>query len=329
MTFCSQVLPTECSIALSTALETCRWLGVPVAEQKTVGPQTSITFLGIEIDTVKGELSFPRDKLLHIRATLKSWKSWRGQKRCSKRELLSLLGTLHHAATVVKPGRIFLRRIIELSTVAAQLHFIIRLNRSFQADLEWWSTFIEEWNGIGILRALGVSQPDLSVQSDASGKWGCGAVYNRKWFQLQWPPEWLSIDIAVKELLAIVLAAATWGHHWRGLLVLFVSDNSSAVYNINSGTSKHPHMMQLVRALHYIAATHNFVYRAQHLKGTLNVIADSLSRTPVTSDFLHSFQANPSPSPVPLELLNLLAHNQTDWLAPDWRRRFTSFIVRA
>ena len=80
-------------------------------------------------------------------------------------------------------------------------------------------------------------------------------MYNRKWFQLQWPPEWLSIDIAVKELLAIVLAAATWGHHWRGLLVLFVSDNSSAVYNINSGTSKHPHMMQLVRALHYIAAT--------------------------------------------------------------------------
>ena len=108
---------------------------------KNCWPTNKYQFLGIKINSVKGELSLPRDKLLHIRATLKSW---RGRKRCSYRELLSLIGALHHAATVVKPGRIFLRRMIELSTVAVQLQFIIRLNRSFQADLEWSSTFIEE-----------------------------------------------------------------------------------------------------------------------------------------------------------------------------------------
>ena len=41
--------------------------------------------------------------------------------------------------------------------------------------------------------------------------------------------------------------------------MLFMSDNSSAVCNINSGTSKLPHMLQLLRALHYIAATRNLI----------------------------------------------------------------------
>ena len=81
--------------------------GSACSGSKNVGPQTSITFLSIKIALVKGELSLPCDKLLHIRATLNSW---RGRKKCSKRELLTLIGTLHHATTVVNPGRTFLRR---------------------------------------------------------------------------------------------------------------------------------------------------------------------------------------------------------------------------
>ena len=122
----------------------------------------------------------------------------------SKRKFLSLIGTLHHAATVVKPGRIFLQRMIDFIYSSSSATLIICLNRSLQADLEWWSTFIEEWNSISILRVLGVSQPDLSVQSNASGKWGCDAVCNWKWFQLQWPQKWLSIDIVQFNQLSII-----------------------------------------------------------------------------------------------------------------------------
>ena len=171
-----------CDTSLATAVSTCEALGVPIAEEKTVGPTTCITFLGIQVDTVRGTLSLPTDKLEHIKSIVCSW---RGCKKCSKRELLSLIGQLQHAATVVKPGRTFLRRMIDLSTVVAQLHYTVRLNKAFQADLEWWHVFLETWNGVGILRVLGVSRPDCSVQSDASGKWGCGAVWNQQWFQLQ------------------------------------------------------------------------------------------------------------------------------------------------
>ena len=125
---------TECEAALMIAIECCQILGVPIAVQKTVGPSTKIAFLGIEIDSEEGLLSLPQEKLLHTKSVINTW---RGRKKCTKLELLSLIGTLHHASTVVKPGRIFFRRMIELSTVATQLHLILLLNRSFRADLEY------------------------------------------------------------------------------------------------------------------------------------------------------------------------------------------------
>ena len=41
-----------CRQALTTTLELCQFLGVPVAMEKVQGPSTTLVFLGIEIDTV-------------------------------------------------------------------------------------------------------------------------------------------------------------------------------------------------------------------------------------------------------------------------------------
>ena len=40
-------------LALATTLALCEELGFPVAEDKTEGPSTTLTFLGIEIDTLQ------------------------------------------------------------------------------------------------------------------------------------------------------------------------------------------------------------------------------------------------------------------------------------
>ena len=316
---------TECEAALAIAIECCQISGVPIAVQMTVGPSTKITFLGIEIDSEEGLLSLPQEKLFHTKSIINTWC---GRKKCTKRELLSLIGTLHHASTVVKPGQIFLRRMIKLSTVATQLHFTLHLNRSLQADLEWWASFLEQWNGTSILRVLGVSQHDLSLQTDASGCWGCGTVWDNQWSQLQWPKAWEKVDIAVKELLAIMLAAAAWGKHWQGCFVLFESDNNAVVCNINSGSSRHAHMVQLLHILHLIAAHHKFTYQARHLKGSLNITADFLSQNVVTGTFLHLFQGTLYPSPVPLDLLQILLPEAKNWLAVTWRQQFTNSITR-
>ena len=82
-------------------MATCRSLGVPVAEHKIEGLACCMTFLGIEIGTNEGCLSLLENKLRRLCELLREWLH---KPACTKRELLSLVGLLHHAATVVKPG---------------------------------------------------------------------------------------------------------------------------------------------------------------------------------------------------------------------------------
>ena len=82
---------SECSVALNVALELCGRLGVPIAEQKLQGPTTSLSFLGIELDTMAMELRLPQEKLGQLKVMIQDWKA---RKSCSKRELLSLIGRL-------------------------------------------------------------------------------------------------------------------------------------------------------------------------------------------------------------------------------------------
>ena len=100
---------SQCAYNLNTAVCFCHRLGLPLHANKCVGPATSMTILGIELDSVNQVPRLPEDKLLPLRELIHSWmprRWWR------KRELGSLIGHLHHAAKVVWPGTAFLRRFI-------------------------------------------------------------------------------------------------------------------------------------------------------------------------------------------------------------------------
>ena len=160
----------------------CDNASLPMEPSKSVGPTTSLVFLGILIDSVKGELRLPQDKLIQLQVTISQW---RGRKACRKREILSLIGSLSHACKVVCSGRTFLRRLIDLSTKATRLDHFIRLNAESRADLEWWYQFISPWNGVALLSPLTIQAPTASIYSDASGTWGCVAICQFHWFQLK------------------------------------------------------------------------------------------------------------------------------------------------
>ena len=138
------------------------------------GLNTALTFLGITTDTERGELRLPADKLIRLQQTIRYCVSKRS---CTKCELLSLIGQLQHAATVVRPGRTFLRRMIDLAARFSRLDHHIPLNAQFQSDLQWWSPFLPDWNGSGFF------QPKTPTAEDASGSWGCRAFHSSLWFQ--------------------------------------------------------------------------------------------------------------------------------------------------
>ena len=147
-----------------------------LAEEKSEGPAPCLTVLGIDINSRAMELRLPPDKL---QCLLQLLCDWRGKKVGSQKKLESLVGLMQHASKVVRPGRIFLRRLYDLLAVTHHYkpHYLIRINHDAQADIEWWCCFLIGWNGVSLLRSIKTSHPDVQIWSDASGVWGSGALW--------------------------------------------------------------------------------------------------------------------------------------------------------
>ena len=294
---------------------------MPIASHKTEGPATLVTFLGIQIDTCKGELRLPLEKLQRLRDLLEEW---RDQKGCTRRELESLIGQLNHACKVVRAGQSFLRRMIDL------LHAVhrppssrtpIRLSQGFRADLAWWREFLVQWNGVSFLTPP-ASLPRTHLFTDASGSWGCAAWHGDAWFQVEWDSLSQSLSIAEKELIPIILACQVWGSSWSGYQVICHSDNQSVVADLWSRTSKHKGMMHLLRCLVFMEAQLQCFLFPTYIDTKANHLADSLSRDDARSFLSKVPSARRHPAPVSTPLLDLLLDLQADWTAPIWRQHF-------
>ncbi len=315
----------ECNQNLSILIGTCDILGLPMAIDKQEGPTTCIIFLGVELDTETFELRLPHHKLLRLKSLLQRWIHLRSVK---KRDLESLVGQLHDASIVVRSGRTFIRRLIDALKSAHHRpsNSFVRLNVEARSDIFWWASFIEHWNGLSMMHNLRRDNPDIIITSDASGSWGCGAYCLSAWFQYQWPTELKDQHITVKELLPIIIAIAIWGADWANRSILCRCDNEAVVHIVNSGTSKDPLVMGLMRCLHFITAKFNLLLSATHLAGIENSLADALSRDHLSFFFTYHPQANQFPSPIPSALLDLLVHSRPDWMSPSWSSMFNNIF---
>ena len=304
--------PTE---ILSNVLNHFSWLGVPVATHKTEGPATCISFLCILIDTDRMELRFPTDNVECLRSLLGEWCR---RTSCTRKDLESFLGHLSHAASVIHPGRTFLRHLFSL--LPKRPHHRIRLTLVAQADIRWWRTFTTNW-----IDCLLLPHPSIHVFSDTSGLFGCGAFATPMgWFQLQWPPSWDVDNITVKELLPIVVAAAIWGRAWRGQLVLFHCKNMAVVEMVKHGTGRSAAITHLLRCLFFYTAHFGFQQSITHISGAANMAADGLSRNNL-SIFSSLFPKVPQ-CLIPKTVLDLLVSIRPDWGSHTWISTFRNSL---
>lgn len=312
---------SECQDNCRLMHETCDEVGLPTEPDKDEGPATTISFLGLEVDSVALQLRLPAEKLGRLKTELEKW---RQRKACRKRELLSLIGLLSHACKAVRAGRSFLRRLIDLSTVARHLDHFVRISRDARSDIEWWFHFCSAWNGVSMMRSAASTHFSAEVTSDASGSWGCGAFSGSSWFQLKWSTSYVDSHISAKELVPIVIAAVVWGEGWRGKSIQVWCDNVATVSTINQGSSANRDVMHLARCLAFIKAKFEFELMATHLPGAKNSIADALSRNKMTSFRSLLPQADQEPTRVPDSLLDLLIISRPDWTSRLWTDLWSS-----
>ena len=175
----------ECNRALTAFQTLCGELAIPLKPETLVRPTTSMTFLGIQLDSVSQMASLPEDKLQPMLAALRQHiVHYRAQTPVTKRSLLSLIGKLSFASKVIPAGRIFIRRLLDLAHSIQALDSPLHLTSPTTLDINWWLVFASTWNGKAFfMDPTWTHSPDMSLFTDASSEIGLGAFWNGRWFQ--------------------------------------------------------------------------------------------------------------------------------------------------
>lgn len=177
--------------------------------KKTVHPTTTLVLLGVRLDTVTQEMRIDSSRLTEIFNLLNTLST---KRRCTKRQLQSLIGKLHFICNVCRPGRTFLGCMIDvLCKVHHPIHHL-RLNRAFHMDLSWWRIFLPSWNGCSFFfDDEWISSTHLELYTDGCES-GFEAYFSGHWLYGLFADHDIpnSRSITFKELYAIAAAVHTW-----------------------------------------------------------------------------------------------------------------------
>ena len=167
----------ECSMLMQTFRSLCDELGVPLAEEKTVGPTSCLVFLGLEINTSEMAVKIPSDKIHKLLFILKTFLT---KSKVSLREMQSLIGSLNFCTRAINSSRAFNRRFYDATIGIKKPHHFIRITKPLKADLQLWIHFLESFNGVCFFKDLIWSENDaLELFTDSAGgiSLGCGAYF--------------------------------------------------------------------------------------------------------------------------------------------------------
>lgn len=270
------IAPTaeECMAAMNILIGLLRNLGFAISWSKVCGPTQNITFLGINIDTVRMLLSLPQEKVEDFMLLLNKFT---GMKRASKKQLQSLAGGLNWASSIVAGGRVYLRRILDtIQKLRAQNHKTL-LSQEFHLDLQWWLTYLPLFNG----RAIVPQHRQTHVVTMDACVMGSGYFWDGRWGYVHYPtdfPQSQDLHINIKEVMSAVFAAREWAPLWSGTCVIFGTDNITARSALRSKTSKNPIIMSAIRELFALSIVYDFDFDAFYIPGVHNSLADAISR---------------------------------------------------
>ncbi len=258
-------------------LRTAERLGFRVHPIKSdLEPSQTFTYLGMTVNTVTWTVAPGRKRLVALRKALASLMM---EDQASLRQLASVLGQMESLALLLPLGRVY-KRPLQRRFAALFATFPDQWDRRvdhrpwFREAVSQWLD--EEWLSSSV--PITLPAPEMEIFTDASMQgWGAHAL---DWTASgRWSPAERSKHINALELEAVALALQAFQERCpRGHLKV-VSDNMTVVALINhQGGSHAPSLSMRVEQMLLWAAQKGWTLSARHLAGSVNVIADLLSR---------------------------------------------------
>ena len=130
-----------CDLQVQTFLDICSCICFPVSIEKTFWGMTSLTFLGLLIDTLTQIVSIPQEKIDKAKELISEALA-KGSKKITFHQLQKIWGFLNFLGRAVVPGRAFTRRLYLKNSHKLKPHHHIKLNMDMRLDFELWLIFL-------------------------------------------------------------------------------------------------------------------------------------------------------------------------------------------
>ena len=128
---------------MDTFKAVCHEIGMPVAEEKSGGPEQIMQFLGLTINTMHMVIRIPQDKREDITRCIETALN---KKKATGLQLQSLAGKLNFICKAVPAGRPFTANVYRAFEGIPQHHHV-QLKGKVLMDLQMWHTFLEKFRG--------------------------------------------------------------------------------------------------------------------------------------------------------------------------------------
>jgi len=304
----------RCQQNLHKFIQFCSTLGIPVALEKVEGPFTSLSLLGITLDTHRMEAWLPQDKLTRIEEMLSQLLS---KKQTSKYKILSLAGLLQHATKVVKCGQ----------------PECMQQQQSLESSTTTPDSTAQTSHGGTLSSSTGHSKGSQYqfYTSHHHSNWQVGPMrlwcrLQSLWLQFRWTLEWVHEDIMAKEFVLVVLMTAVWGPLLARQQVLLQCNNLSLITSINKCTAKPSLVMDLLHCLWFFTVYYDITIDTSHILGAVNTAANQFSRNYLPQFYTSYPSASRLPTPLPRPLLQIVSPTGPDWTSSKFRYLFKAII---
>ena len=261
----------------------CKGFGIPVKEEKDVGPAQCLTVLGVEYDLMRGVVRMPQRQIDKIVAGCKA--ILRGPYGVKEAE--SLLGVITWASQCMPQVMPFTARLWDAKNRAVEGKFRrLQVSQGLRDDMRWWLTAIEEGLGRAGTAIICVERASAVVaHADAGTEWGVGGWDDAAYYKA--PLLETVRKRAIRktresstflELYNLLVMARALGPTWTGKYVQVRVDNNAILRFFKKGRGRRQEESDIVREVYLLQVKHQWAWTLRWVPRERNEAADALSK---------------------------------------------------